>query len=203
MLARLSLISLVILAACGNSSNTQVPATVIKTPITSLFPISTSVTPLSVVVHTGYTPFDTGFNSEMTQNIPITNGSGDYAYQTLFSVALQNINQGDILQYSAQGEITDNAGITALLGSKVDLSNGPLPSDMFYQIGFKTGYNVTAEMHHAVLPPMTNSGYVFTDSYAVVYLNVIVYSGSTDAKDSQYLNVNLGHGRLSGLVIRQ
>lgn len=135
---------------------------------------------------------------ELLNNIIIESVIKDYQLHVLYSIPIQNIYKDDIVSISTEFEVTQNNAYMTMIGSYVILSDAPYSPKGDYVVQ-PNGFNLDNRLHHAV--PMHHRQFKANKDYlGTYYLNVVIYSSSTDAKNGDVLKIEQNYGHLDAVI---
>lgn len=132
--------------------------------------------------------------------LPVPTGFAQIALQrVLYSVRLTNVHQGDIMQYTAQSEMTnDTYTDNPMVGRFVELASSSI-NVLGTRISPAQASNLTPQEHHGIV---AMSGYYeFVSDYDEVYLNFVVYGAGAQMLDER-LVIEQGYGGIQGILTR-
>lgn len=143
---------------------------------------------------------DSGNNSEKITKLYIYKStSHPNLRKVLYSVKLENMVAGDIINVQVQGQVSNRIGYNVMVASNLLLVNGS-DDTKGIELNEASGTNIDPKIHHHKL--MQNAIYKFTEDCSVCYVNYIVYAASIYAKSGDYLKVDQDYGRLQILIFK-
>ena len=120
----------------------------------------------------------------------------------LYSVRLENLKAGDVINASVESEFTNDVeNDEANFMIVAFFALGPSPS--YYladEVGDRNGYNITRAMHHGTFNKSVT--YTVTRDMPEAYLTVQAYAADGSTLEPEFLKVEQGYGRLSGMIFR-
>lgn len=150
--------------------------------------------------------FQTPQPAELLKSIKVTGLDAKgvrYPYEkfVLFSVQLNDIKAGDIMDLKTYGQVSNKNSFACMFCFNTNLANSPSDANGFLEVTEQRGRNITYEGNHSDFTDTTH--YVFDGDYQVVYVNTVIYSASNAAKAGCQLVVDQDYGRSSVMIIRQ
>lgn len=162
--------------------------------------------------------YKTGESAELIQKLLVTgvDSAGKVApYQkaVVFSMKLTNIKAGDVADLQAYGQASNSNKFAVsqygVVSSAIMFCYGIIITDASLKTdGIEAvevdGTNITYEIHHS--PWDCGDWYTFTQDYAEVYINVIVYAASMAIKPNStptYITIDADYGRLTAALFRK
>lgn len=138
---------------------------------------------------------NSGNFSELVDALPLTQGA-PYQKIILFSQALTNIQQGEVIQVMCQFETTNDLGFNVMIASQVILADSATALTGL-EITEASGFNISKNMHHG---KTVEVGTIQSpEAFPTMYVNVIAYAASTASTPGDVLTVEQDYGRLSVL----
>lgn len=139
-------------------------------------------------------------DAERSSDLPIIGPNRCMEFRTVYSVHLQTLRAGDVIEAHADFEITDPYSYTAMFGHFIVL--GDSPDDISgIRIGPAVTRNMVPGVHHDDYEQ--SASYVIDNAERGKYVNVVAYSASMLApNDKQIAKIERGYGLLSVDVIR-
>lgn len=135
---------------------------------------------------------------ELMSNIPIECVVRDYNTHILYSLKVKNIHKNDIISLSSEFEITQNNPYMVMIGSYIIITDMPYSAIGDYIVS-PNGFNLDNKIHHAV--PTHNRNYKSTRDYlGTYYINLVIYSASTDALKNDTLLIEKNYGHLDAII---
>ena len=132
--------------------------------------------------------------TELCSSVPVYPG---YQFCTVYSIRLPDISPGDILQLSAQCEVTNDSGLNIMEGHYIQLRSTQSPS---MRVTAACGTNIDPTRHHSVITASRN--YIVPMALSDVYLELVIYSQGFDNQTTGSLTVMAGYGHLDCILIR-
>lgn len=118
-------------------------------------------------------------------------------FKVLYSVAIVGLMEGDIIQFVANSEFTNDTGIVIFAASQTILAADP--NDVTgIEVTPRAGYNITPDIHHGEIG---DAGFYQADRDFdhYVFLNFVVYAGS-NLDIPLFLHAEPGYGGLDVLI---
>ena len=142
--------------------------------------------------------YNSGNSSEKVVSIPITTSARTAPKNVIFSLELNKLKKGEILQIANEFQVTEDNNYNVGFSSLAILTTSPT-STIGVPITEANGENITNDMHHH--KRITVGTYVTGENdIGTRYINIVGYAYSTNALEGHTLTVNQDYGRLS--VIR-
>jgi hypothetical protein len=139
-------------------------------------------------------------NYELLDSIIIESVKRDYSTHVLYSLPIKNIYKNDVIAVSSEFEVTQNNNYMAMIGSYLVITDKPYltEGDIIVQAN---GFNLDNKIHHSV--PMHFRQFMAKHDYlGTHYLNLIIYSSSTDAHKNDILLIEKNYGHLDAIVYK-
>lgn len=116
----------------------------------------------------------------------------------LFSTKLEGIRKGDIIDYRARAQVTNDTGANVLVASRTCFASGQKFEDCFEYVNQGAGENSTpAEHHHIISETFLRQA---NDNYPELFINTIVWAASRASNGSMKLRVDQGYGTVTGSI---
>ena len=140
------------------------------------------------------------FESELYGCLPTPIGFAVSSFfRSIYSVKLTDLHAGDILNFSANAEVTNDLYGDDILVDWYFILAPNYTDTVGERITRSHGYNCTSPVHHCILGE--SDFYQLTKDYPEIYLNFVVYSAASSMDDA-YLVIEQHYGQMTGLVIR-
>ncbi len=141
--------------------------------------------------------YNSGDSSEKVKSLPISTSARTASKQVIFSVALSELQIGEILQIINEFQVTEDNNYNVGFSSLAILATSPA-SISGVPISEANGENITNNMHHH--KRIINATYVVGESdIGDRYVNIVGYAYSNNALPGHTLTINQDYGRLSVL----
>lgn len=183
----LTFILLCILVACGSGSSGTSEFHIMP-PVYAQEPIDVnSITGLN---HILYGLYNSGNKSELLNILPV-----DREWRVIYSIGIKDLDIGDVLHATTHFEGTNDLDYRTMWTMGIILADSPQALSGF-EITERGGYNCTPDLHHCTI---SKSGDIYITGGMLdnAYVNVVVRSGSTVARNGDYLIIENDYGRLS------
>ncbi len=130
---------------------------------------------------------------------PVTLKSLPNPPAVMFSVKLENIKAGDIIDIKSYGQVSNKNKFACMFCWYTVLATSPT-NNFGTELTEAKGTNITYEVNHKNWVDVTH--FKFDVDFPVIYINTLVYSASQSAVATTQLVVDADYGRSSVMLFR-